>query len=131
MGKIGKLGPEKLENWKVGKLAFCPRKSVYCRYLPVKIGKCRRMGGIAYIYIYVYMVTRSAAPPPPPPNGLGIRPPSGVDWESSSLLPSLWCGVWWVGIPLFGGVEFVLGSLGEVESVVLPKWGLLVLVKLL
>ena len=42
--------------------------------------------------------------------------------------PSLWCGVWWVGIPLpppcgvgFGGVEFVLGSIG----------GLVVVVKLL
>ena len=50
--KVGKLGPEKMEkwkvrprNWKIGKLASCPRKSVVCRYLPVKIGKCRRMGG--------------------------------------------------------------------------------------
>ena len=49
--KNGKLGPEKLENGKVGKVASCPRKSVFCRYLPVKIGKCRRMGGVAYIYI--------------------------------------------------------------------------------
>ena len=31
----------------------------------------------------------------------------------------------------FGGVEFMLGSLGGVESVVLPEWGLLVVVKLL
>ena len=30
----------------------------------------------------------------------------------------------------FCGVEFVLGSLGGVESVVLPEWGLLVIVKL-
>ena len=90
------------------------------------------------------MVTLSAAPPPkwpgnPPPFcGVGC---GGVDWESllpcgvgsggwesPSLLLPLWCGVWWVGIPLpppcgvgFGGVEFVLGSLG----------GLVVVVKLL
>ena len=34
---------------------------------------------------------------PPPFCGVGC---GGVDWESPSLLPSLWCGVWWVGIPL-------------------------------
>ena len=126
-----------------------------------------------YIYIYIY-IYRSRAPRPPP-NGQGSRPfcgvgCGGVDLESPSLLPSLWCRVWWVGIPLpssssvvwglvggnpppsppvvwglvggnppppsprwvgvplpppcgvgFGGVEFVLGSVGEVESVVLPK----------
>ena len=63
--KNGKLGPEKLENWKVGKVASCPRKSVFCRYLPVKIGKCRRMGGggsicmyvCIYIYICIYIFT--------------------------------------------------------------------------
>ena len=71
--KNGKSGPEKLENWeigkmevrprkigklekwKVGKVASCPRKCVFCRYLPVKIGKCRRMGGgLAYICAYIY-----------------------------------------------------------------------------
>ena len=99
------------------------------------------------------MVTRSAAPPtphrkPPPFCGVGC---GGVDWEgvgSPSLLgvgscgwksPSLFppCGVGSGGWESpscgvgFGGVEFVLGSLCEVESVVLPEWGLLVLVKLL
>ena len=71
----------------------------------------------------------------------------GVDWESPSLLPSLWCGVWWVGIPLPSSSSVVwglvggnpppsplwcgvwwgrvrAGSLGELESVVLPEWGL-------
>ena len=61
-----------------------------------------------------------------------------VDWESPpSFAP---CGgAWWVGISLppspcgvgSGGVHSVLGSLGRVESVVLPEWGLLVVVKLL
>ena len=75
MGKLGPRKTGKLENWKVrprkigklengkiGKLASCPRKSVYCRYLPVQIGKCRRMGGgsiklniYIYINIYIYM----------------------------------------------------------------------------
>ena len=67
---------------------------------------------------------------PPPFLGVG-----SCGWESPSLLPPLWCGVWWVLPPLcgvgFGGVEFVLGSLGEVESVVVPDLGLLVVVKLL
>ena len=86
----------------------------------------------------VYVWSRSA---PPPPNGLGSRP------------PILWCGLWWLignpplppsgnplpssspcgapSFPLCGAWwgEFVLGSLGGVESVVLPKWGLLVVVK--
>ena len=38
------------------------------------------------------------APPPPTPDGLGSRPPlCGVGLIPPSLL---WCGVWWVGIPL-------------------------------
>ena len=49
------------------------------------------------------MLTRSVAPPPPQ-IGLGSRP---------------------------RGVDSVLGSLGGVESAVLPKWGLLMVVKLL
>ena len=57
--KNGKLGPEngkigKMEKWKVGKVASCPRKSAFCRYLPVKIGKCRRMGGVASICIRIH-----------------------------------------------------------------------------
>ena len=119
-----------------------------------------------YIYIYIYVdifIYGHALRGPHPPKWSGKPPPfcgvgcGGVDWESPSLLPSLWCGVWWVEIPLpssssvvwglvalppspsvvwglvggNGGVEFVLGSLGEVESVVLPEWGLLALVKLL
>ena len=97
-------------------------------------------------------------PPSFPPCGVGSggwESPSlwcgSGGWECPSLFLPLWCGVlwvgiplplpcgvWWVGIPLpppcgvgFGGVEFVLGSLGGVESVVLPEWGLLILVKLL
>ena len=53
--KNGKLGPE---NWKNGKLERWPpaqESLFFCRYLPVKIGKCRRMGGIANIYVYVYI----------------------------------------------------------------------------
>ena len=46
-----------------------------------------------------------------------------------------WCGVWWLPPSRLwcgsGGVDSVLGSLGGVESVVIPKWGLLVVVKLL
>ena len=112
------------------------------------------------IYIYIYAL-RGPPPPPVnglgsrPFCGVGC---GGVDWESpwwvKIPLPFFSpCGVgpvggnpppssppvvWgWVGIPLpppvvWGlGVEFVLGSLGEVQSVVLPEWGLLVLVQLL
>ena len=42
-----------------------------------------------------------AAPP-----GVGC---GGVDWES---LPSLWCGVWWVGIPLPPSPLVVWGVVG-------------------
>ena len=71
VGKLECWKVGKLENWNVGKLesyvqkngkleigkarsrnlesvcrfSSCPRKSVFCRYLLVKIGKCRRMGG--------------------------------------------------------------------------------------
>ena len=95
-----------------------------------------------------YIVTRSAALHTPPQMVWEAAPPSVV-WiaprgvgsggcESPSVLFPVWCGVLWVGIPLpppcgvgFGGVEFVLGSLAGVESLVLPEWGLLAVVKLL
>ena len=49
--EIGKVRSRKFES--VCRFSSCPRKSVCCRYLPVKIGKCRRMGG-GSIYIYIY-----------------------------------------------------------------------------
>ena len=54
--EIGKVRSRQLES--VCRFSSCPRKSVFCRYLPVKIGKCRRMGGgtiYTYIYIYTYV----------------------------------------------------------------------------
>ena len=89
------------------------------------------------------MVTRSAAPkkwfgkPPPFP------PP--VMWALAGLienLPPLFSSVVWGLVggnppPSFppgvgsGGVDSVLGSLVGVEPVVLPEWGLLVVVRLL
>ena len=97
------------------------------------------------------MVTRSADPPPHPP--WSGKPPPSVVWvvvgsiRNLPPLPSLPFGVGsckWESLSLFPrpcilgvcGVEFVLVSLGEVESVVLLKvesvvllkWGLLVLV---
>ena len=103
-----------------------------------------------YIYGHALRGPPHLLPPPkwsgsrPPFCGVSCFPPCGVGggWESPSLLLPLWrgvlwvllfflwYGVWWVRIPLprvgFGGVEFVLGSLGGVESVVLQEWGLLV-----
>ena len=86
------------------------------------------------LHIYTYVWSRAPRTPhPPSPNGLRSRPlpgSGGVDWESPCFPP---CGV---GIPPsllpppLWGVDSVLGSLGGVESVVLPEWGLLVVVKL-
>ena len=66
--------------------------------------------------------------------GIPLPPSLPVMWGLVGGNPppsSPLCGVGSGGSPLWCGVEFVLGRLGEVESVVLPEWGLLVLVKIL
>ena len=53
--KIGKLEISKVRSRKlesICRFSSCPRKSAFCRYLPVKIGKFRRMVGGVSIYIY-------------------------------------------------------------------------------
>ena len=102
--------------------------TVYCVY-------------ITCVYITVCVYSRAPRPPPPPLQ-MVWEACGGVHVESPSLLPCLWCGVWYPppsfslrgvgscgwGSPSlppgvgFGGVEFVPGSLGGVESVVLPEW---------
>ena len=58
---------------------------------------------------------------------LSFHPPSGCGgWESDPSFPP--CGV---GSGGWESSRAVLGSLGGVESVLLPEWGLLVVVKLL
>ena len=80
-----------------------------------------------YIYIYIYVWSR-APRPPHPPNGLGSRPAfcgvgcDGIVWES---LPPflLWCGVWWVGIPLPPSLPVVLVLWVGIPLSLLPPCG--------
>ena len=51
--EIGKVRSPKLES--VCRFSSCLRQSVFCRDLPVKKGKCRRMAGGS---ICIYMYTR-------------------------------------------------------------------------
>ena len=74
-----------------------------------------------YLHTHTYIWSRAPRPPHPHPKWSGKAPSfcgvgcGGIDWESPSLLLCLWCGVWWVGVPLPSSAV-VWGLVGGIPS---------------